>query len=411
MTTIGYFQQLGAQIDRAWMAADYSHAAFSKICAEAMEQSPPSRHVDADGVVAEAMACPRLPPQADLESLFGEPPLTLFHDDRFHITIDFWVDGTTSIHDHSFDGAFHVLEGSSIHTLFEFERTTTVNEHLFLGRLRERGIERLYKGDTRTIEGTRTVHSLFHLERPSATVVVRTWRQPSSAPLLSFERSGLAYATLYDHAQIKRHCDLLRLVQMTQPRRLPELYLSWMKSTDLLSRFIGLRFCVGLMSPEEADALLEQVARLDERLAGLIGPVVTEDRRAASIVRKRSAVTEPELRFFLAVLLNVRGRESALRLVQKEFPDRDPVEAVVQWCYALSEITPPPAKAASPLGFDMDEIVAATFSSLLRGEGEDGVARRVAAAAKRPLRRSDRAQLLELTMALKHSDLFSALLR
>ncbi|MFN2514442.1 MAG: hypothetical protein ABR568_23900, partial [Pyrinomonadaceae bacterium] len=54
-----------------------------------------------------------LPHQYDVEGRFGNPPITLFAGPRFHIDVYYWLDGTTSIHQHSFTGAFQVLLGSS----------------------------------------------------------------------------------------------------------------------------------------------------------------------------------------------------------------------------------------------------------------------------------------------------------
>jgi hypothetical protein len=406
-----YFEQLGERVDRAWQAANYSHAAFPRLCAEALTAAAPASSVDLDRLFTDVFTGPRLPTQADLESEFGEPPLTLYWNERFHVTIDFWIDGTTAIHDHSFSGAFHVLAGGSIHTLFDFEPTETINEHLLVGRLKERQVERLRTGDTRVIEGGKTIHSLFHLDRPSATIVIRTWRDPGAAPQFNYERGGLAWDTLYDRTQIKRRCDLIRLLSQTRPDQVARYGCEWLSSADFVTKVAGLSFCMHHLSPEEGDGLLDRLAPTEPRLVELVTPLVREFRREAAIVRKRQAVTDPELRLFLAVLLNVHGREAALRFIREEFPARDPVEAVMQWCHALQKQSPTPAPApASPLGFDMDDVVAATFAGVLHGEGDEGVARRVAAIAKRPLGEPERTQLRELSQALRHSDMFRTLL-
>jgi hypothetical protein len=49
---------------------------------------------------------------------------------RFYVEVVFWAEGTTAIHQHSFSGAFQVLVGSSIHTLYGFERGEAVAREL-----------------------------------------------------------------------------------------------------------------------------------------------------------------------------------------------------------------------------------------------------------------------------------------
>src|SRR4030095_11070923 len=98
----------------------------------------------------------------------GDPPITLFSGPRFYIDIYFWLDGMTSIHQHSFAGAFHVILGSSLHSQYGFELKQTINAHLASGEITLQGVQLLEKGETRMIlPGQQFIHSLFHLDRPT----------------------------------------------------------------------------------------------------------------------------------------------------------------------------------------------------------------------------------------------------
>ena len=46
------------------------------------------------------------------------------------------------------DGAFHVLEGSSIHSHFEFEKSESISAHLRVGQLRMTSTQLLETGST-----------------------------------------------------------------------------------------------------------------------------------------------------------------------------------------------------------------------------------------------------------------------
>ena len=59
--------------------------------------------------------------------------------------------------------------------------------------------------------------------------------------------------------------------------------------------------------------------------------------RLEEILRLRSFVTNAEHRFFLALLLNVEGRENIFPLIKQRYPDADPVEKVLDWVFELSE--------------------------------------------------------------------------
>src|SRR5213075_397838 len=98
---------------------------FPQLAERALHEAALHQHVEVLDIVRWTLSADRLPKQ-NLEATFGNPPLTLYTCGGFYIQALFWLDGTTSIHDHAFSGAFTVLAGSSIHSRFEFERTMRV---------------------------------------------------------------------------------------------------------------------------------------------------------------------------------------------------------------------------------------------------------------------------------------------
>jgi len=122
------FQKLGALVESRWKAENYNELLFPKIAAQALAEYDLPARVDPWDIIRWVHTTPSLPEQRDVEGRFGNPPVTLFSGPRFHIDVYYWLDGTTSIHQHSFTGAFQVLLGSSIHSRYSFRENKIIKE-------------------------------------------------------------------------------------------------------------------------------------------------------------------------------------------------------------------------------------------------------------------------------------------
>jgi hypothetical protein len=362
-------------------------------------------------VVRWGLLSPRLPDQHDQNAEFGEPPITVYVGQGFFVAVNFWLTSTTAIHNHSFSGAFQVLGGSSLETTFRFDCKRRVNAHMALGDVVEVERRVLKVGATREIRAGATIHSLFHLEHLSATVVVRTGRDLGAAPQLNYYRPRVALDPMFEPADLRRRKQLLNLLAKSSPKRLVPACLAFVRGADLVSRFVVLRHCAALLSPEEGDALLDRARRIDPTLLALVTEVVEGDRREAFLIRRRAPITNSELRFFLAVLLNVRGRAEALSIVEKQFPKRDPTITVLAWIRALAASPGPTDGGPSALGFPIDEVTLAVLEGALRERSPDEVAQIVETVTGRAVSRRERSELVQLRRALEHSEIFSYLLQ
>jgi len=148
---VEFFQRLGSMVTRLWKERDYNEEDFPEVASRGLSELPPDQHVSFWDVSKWALTCERLPGQADLSAKFGQPPLTVFGGRDFRIEVLFWVQGIPAIHQHSFSGAFHVMHGSSLQSLWEFEPTEQVAMRLALGRVSLKKAELLRKGDSRPI--------------------------------------------------------------------------------------------------------------------------------------------------------------------------------------------------------------------------------------------------------------------
>ena len=191
---INYFQQLGESVAARWRAKSFDEAAFPEVAASALRESKPSDNVDPLEILREFQSNWTVP-QMDGSARFGQPPITVYYHPLFYIDVYYWLDGTTSIHQHAFSGAFHVLEGASVHSQYQFDLKHRVNTSLLLGNLRLASVNHLQVGDTQEIiAGRGMIHSLFHLDRPSCTVVIRTLSEAIGLPQYDYFAPHIAEA-------------------------------------------------------------------------------------------------------------------------------------------------------------------------------------------------------------------------
>lgn len=335
---------LGEEIERRWSARNYELQSFPKLCADEMQTARLSRKVTGDDIADWAITS-QLPLQCDPKAKFGQPPLTIFRTRRFHVDVLFWVDGTTAIHDHGFSGAFQVLAGSSIETTFRFEPSRAFDGRFQAGAL---GVERarlLKQGDVRPIEaGPRYIHSLFHLERPSVSLVVRTYWDPAPGMQLRYYSAGFAHDAFYDDDARDRRAQILDMLQKTDSPSFDALAGTLFGSSDLHTVFAAVRVSARLRDSRRQEALLRRIA--DPELAALFGQWMEEERREGILRSARSSVHDPEARFMLAVLLNAHRRVDVMSLVAEYAPDSDPPRKAAALLRQLSTATLPLQVAA-----------------------------------------------------------------
>ena len=112
------FDELGRSVVTTWRSAGGQPERFADVAVDALSAARLHVRLRHEDVLRWAIQAPRLPRQASQD--FGEPPLTVFDDGEVFIQVLTWLDGTTSIHDHGFAGAFCLLQGASCHTRYAF---------------------------------------------------------------------------------------------------------------------------------------------------------------------------------------------------------------------------------------------------------------------------------------------------
>jgi hypothetical protein len=403
-----FFAKLGAEIGRLWRERHYDERAFPEISARALEAAAPSEHVDFADAVRWALSN-KLPPQPDIAAEFGEPPLTLYFGEGFYIDLLFWLDGTTSIHQHGFSGAFHVLAGSSVHSRYRFTPERRINSRLAFGELSLIGAELLTRGQTRPIlAGDQMSHALFHLDRPSVTLVVRTMSEPDAQPQFSLRRPGIALDPFYKPPALLRRLQCLRMMNRIEHPSRDALAALLIEGADIetIIRALDAQHAE-LGSGERFDALLE-VAR--PRLGDLYAPVAAsyeEMNRLANITSRRRLIKDPDHRFFLALLLNLPGREMILDFIRRRY-DAEPIGVVMGIVEALSQTKPEGYDGPNAIDIELDESSLAVLRYLVEGRSQEEIAAKLAEEYEGVAEQAD--ELKELCDAFRESLFFRTLL-
>jgi len=379
---MGPFAELGALVERRWREQDYNEGIFPAIAAQSLNESNLVDRVDPWEIIRWVHGTPNLPQQMDLDAGFGNPPITLYVGPRFYVDVYYWLDGTTSIHQHSFSGAFEVLVGSSVHNRYCFEKAREINPHFLAGRLLLKEVSLLKKGDVREINpGPDFIHSLFHLERPSVTITVRTHEAPSTPVQFSYMKPYFARNPFFRNASLVRRVQTVSLLLKMKHPDVDRFIGELIDSSDFQTTYAVLKEAFHFLCHRELEeivgvsrssdrfhALLDRARLKHGELAALLLPVLEEEWRQLEISKRRAEIRGEDHRFFLALLLNVPDRAMLMRLVQEKFPAESPVKLIMGWVKELSATKIYGSKEPNVLG--VGEFNAAhlfVFQGLLEG--------------------------------------------
>lgn len=380
------FNRLGEEIEKVWRDRNYDESLFPDIAAAALKEANLPSKVSAWDVAEWAMAQTFLPDQRDPQGRFGDPPITIYNSPRFHIDVYFWLEGTTAIHQHAFCGAFQVLLGSSLHSWYEFERNDVINSSAEIGTMDLKLCELLTAGDVQAISaGKSYIHALFHLEQPSATIVVRTYKTPMFLPQFSYYKPYLAIDPFFDEAITNKKMQVVSMMIRAKHPKTDEIIADWLRVSDLQTTFQILSTIRGMLRSnaidqlfkieggrDRFDLLFEVVRERHGERANIFPAVFAHQDKLDEIMKIRSVITNPEHRFFLALLLNVDHRSQILSLVGERFTGVEPLEKVLDWVYELGQTRVVGQDLPNALGVDgFDDLDLAIIEEFINGKSDD----------------------------------------
>ena len=419
------FDDLGLRVENAWRETNYSEAAFPEIAMQALAKAGLSEKVTPWDIIRWVGSVSQLPKQLDIEANFGNPPVTLFYGHRFCIDFYFWVDGTTEIHQHAFAGAFQVLVGSSIHSRYSFQEDRPISQHFRLGQVKFETCELLQERDVRPIvPGAEHIHALFHLDRPSATIAVRTFGLPANQPQYSYRKPFIAIDPFYREPSLARSLQLVSMLLTLRDPVHDELINELLATSDLHASFLILQTAFQHLSGSQIDKvfqlatgrdrldqLLEKTRRKHGSLVDYLTPVLEEQDRVGDIVQRRRFITAPEHRFFLALILNVPSRGKLLNMTQQRFPENDPVDTVLDWVMDLATTKVWGSSEPNVLGIaDFNENYLFVLECLLREQPPEQIRALIESQYPADAARKLEGDFEEIAAKLRSSILFRTLL-
>ncbi|MEO6393017.1 MAG: hypothetical protein ABIP75_14310 [Pyrinomonadaceae bacterium] len=338
------FDRLADEIEHAWRATWYDELAFPRIASEALAKANLHERVTPWQILESLGTSPGLTEQRDLPGGFSNLPLTLANRPRFFIDLYLWLDGTTTIHQHSFAGAFQVLEGSSLHSRYRFDESRRINDHFRLGEVVFESSELLRQGAvSEIIPGSSFAHSLFHLARPSATITVRTFQLATQTPQFDYLKPSIAIDHFFSDQLTTKRVRTVALMLAT-PHQDAELVIrECLRTADAHTAFLLLAevnkwtrqpslrqmFEPGAIDQRAAD-LVEFARTLHGELIDKYVEVFSAENRAVEIIKRRGQVSQDAQRYFLALLLNLPDRDQIIKLMWAYSPQVDPMEHILE---------------------------------------------------------------------------------
>ena len=314
------FQELGDAILGAWRARDFDQQSFPDIAVSALRSARLSERIGAREILELAAS-----DRPDMEPLqfepgFGDYQYVAYRHGRFYIEVLLWMNSTTSIHEHAFSGAFTLLEGSSVQAVYDFDEQERVNQNLRIGVLKARQVELLFAGDVVPIRAGRSlIHSAFHLDDPTISIVARTVQDDEALPQLDYCGGRIGYKNDMTQGEAKS-IKAIRLLARYWPSDF------W---PDLARRVAAMsrdqKFWVMKALFREMQALEGEERASVQNAVGGDWPVFSEALRdealVHSVARLRESVRSVEARRLLAFLVSVPGRADFDKAVVRHLPN------------------------------------------------------------------------------------------
>jgi hypothetical protein len=163
---------LACRIESAWHRINYTSDDFYKIVWEQSEKFDfgPLGEISAQ---LEIMGHP-LVRALQKQNTFSDLELQIYNDGRFYIEILNWHGSHVNVHDHDFSGVQFQLRGRSLNVVYDWCPTCNFGA-LSQGELQLRHAELWEEGGRSIVRAGRLdPHCVFHLSRPTASLLIRT---------------------------------------------------------------------------------------------------------------------------------------------------------------------------------------------------------------------------------------------
>ena len=304
---------LAHEVDARWLD-HLDDGAFTEAAADAIGAAALPERLPVPAVLTYLTAWPGLPPVVAGENEYGEPTVTVWRSEEFHIEVMVWNVGAIALHDHVNAGAFVPLEGRRFHTRYHFTPTGTWADRFTVGDLRLVRGEVLDPGAVRGIlPGVAFLHDLVFCAERCTTISVR--RRSSTGESASYLAPGIRLPNTALGERRVRALDHLRHIDRAEWNRAVAEMVSQSPETALLS-LVDLCW---LMTPRQLGPVVQRIVdRWGGDLAWWAG-LVAENMRRLRLARLLPAA-DPDARLALGALRAGIDGASAADLGVDRFP-------------------------------------------------------------------------------------------
>ena len=103
-------------------------------------------------------------------------------------------------------------------------------------------------------------------------------------------------------------------------------------------------------------------------------PIFEHQDKIQEFLNRRSYVTNPEHRFFFALLMNVDGKERILSLIKERFPDEEPIDKILDWTMELAQTRVMGLNVPNALGVaNFDDFDSFVLEDMLKGVADEEI--------------------------------------
>jgi hypothetical protein len=307
------------QVERAFHAADFDHDRFADIAEAALLEAdlPRTFHFDFDELTRWVLRPDKVAPR-DSSRLFSNLPITVARGTGFFVELLLWTTSTSSIHQHSFSGAFTVAKGSSIHSQFKVDTLERITESVQLVKGSLDTTELLKPGMVRRITaGRQLTHSVFHLDEPTLSIVVRTVYEPWHLPQLTLFPPNYTYAPawLMRDGQIDYLTRAFQVMSTISAPDFMQVALDRFGDLDFGRALVLLAETFPMFIGPDLERVLARFKEAHGRLAEGLPAVAKRYDFEARIRRLRHVTADEDERFALAALMVAQDHEQARRIL------------------------------------------------------------------------------------------------
>jgi hypothetical protein len=356
---------MGNELKQMWNAQQGSEL-FADTANSSLAKYRLHETFDEDGLINWLFRQERLPQQFDPEGSFGQPPLTLFWAEDFVIDLLFWIGTETSIHDHGFSGAFVNLAGHSLQVEYSFERQEDAGAGLCFGALTPIQMQILAPGDAQGISvGREFIHSVWHLDIPTVTLVVRT-RKPLEIEQHEYWASGLSMAEGQARLTEKKKQFIRYLFMRSHPGaiHLAEEVISAARGVECLMLVEACSRHKSIMAKWTGFSAF--VERLQATHVSWLQRALAAEKRPRGLTAiEYSRIKTRDQKLFVAILCACRDRGTLTHFLRQIYSDGDWARRTEQLICALVE--------QEALKIDLGNCLQIVLRSLLQGKSDESV--------------------------------------